>query len=435
MWGLLYVNDKHSVAKMFSSLLIAISLASLIRALPSPNSSFAPQPTDLQDRYIITLNPSSDLSHHLTLAQSLAHPSFEGTTHIYNLTSFQGYAGHFSPSAASLLGYHPDVLTFEPDQVFTLPSLPLSPTPDDESTNPSALDSRDAIHGFTKGGPSLASISQRTVLQNPTRNPIYWASPSLGFGTTIYILDSGIKTSHPDFQSRARNGYNALNPRQTIQDETGHGTHIAGIVGGRTYGVAKRASLIGVKVVDAKRQLRTSWVLDGLRFAVQDIHDKRSKKLAVVHVSVYMHSSPAWEIALRSSFDQGVTVVLPAGYEGKDDSARLTRVAPHAIVVSAADAYRKKPFWANWGRGIAVHAPGVAVMSSSLKSPEGETMSGSAQAAAFVSGMVGYFKGLPDVLMTSPTAVKAYLNKNAVPEAVELKWGPKRKWAYNGSGR
>jgi oryzin len=111
----------------------------------------------------------------------------------------------------------------------------------------------------------------------------YHYDKSAGNGTFAYVIDSGINSKHLEFGSRASNGYNAVNDDFT--DINGHGTHVAGIIGSKSFGVAKETELIAVKVF-LNRESRMSTIMDGYQWAVNDIRTKGRQSRSVVNMSL-----------------------------------------------------------------------------------------------------------------------------------------------------
>lgn len=122
------------------------------------------------------------------------------------------------------------------------------------------------------------------ALSNKKRgSSTYRYDKSAGYGTFAYILDSGINTKHVDFGGRASLGYNAVN--KDFTDVNGHGTHVAGIIGSKSFGVAKQTELIGVKVM-INNEAFVSTILDGYQWAVNDILTKNRQNRAVINMSL-----------------------------------------------------------------------------------------------------------------------------------------------------
>ncbi|KAF2148118.1 alkaline protease [Myriangium duriaei CBS 260.36] len=333
--------------------------------------------------------------------------SFDGVTHQYNISDFQGYAGHFDKATVAQLQNHKDIDHIEPDQIWSLEAL---------------ITQSQSEYG-------LSLISQKTM-----GRPGYFYDSSAGAGTWSYVVDSGINIEHREFQGRGNLGYNAVDKNaRAWGDRVGHGTHIAGIMGSKTYGVAKKTQLIAVKVVDGRDGV-FSQILDGYQWAVKDITSKGRTLKAVIHVSTYGPYTQAWERAVKAAFESKVTTVYPAGNENRDPTPRLGELSHYAIIVGATNARRYRAQFTNYGPAVTIFAPGVEIKST-WGHDGTRAVSGTAQAAAHVSGLISYFKGLETVLMPSARAVRGYIIAKSLPEAVAVPGGPKARFAYNGSGR
>ncbi|KAF2155524.1 subtilisin-like protein [Myriangium duriaei CBS 260.36] len=358
---------------------------------------------NVADRYIITFRPNANVPEHMNFVQSLHDKSpgaqatggkaFEGVTQHYNLSDFHGYAGHFDQSTINKIKSHSDVARTEADQKWSITST---------------FDQDDAP-GYGLG---LISHESGRNLHD------YLYDQSAGGGTYSYLLDSGINIEHHDLQGRAKLGYNALDPTATVWgDALGHGTHVAGIIGGRTYGVAKRTKLIAVKVVN-QGDARLSQVLDGLHWAAAHISSRRRQPNAVIHVSPSGPLSNTWEDALNAASRMGISVVVPAGDDDRDPGRRLRD-------------HRDRGRFANWGPGVDLYAPGVRIQST-WRNDDTRSLSGTAQAAAFVSGLTSYFKGLTD--LPDARTTKRHLLRESLRDVVE---DPDRErdgaFAFNGA--
>ena len=122
-----------------------------------------------------------------------------------------------------------------------------------------------------------------------------------GEGTWAYVIDSGVRVTHTEFEGRAELGHNSLEDT-TDEDNNGHGTHVSGTIAGKTVGVAKKANIVGIKAFDSNVQTGTSDILDAINWAVNDIVEKGRQKKAVINMSLskFLHhlcssSSFRWE--------------------------------------------------------------------------------------------------------------------------------------------
>jgi subtilisin family serine protease len=166
----------------------------------------------------------------------------------------------------------------------------------------------------------LARLSSIGPVTGP--NFVYtYSTEASGAGVTAYIIDTGINEKHVDFENRARKGPTFVqdDPKSSDNDVHGHGTHVAGIVGGKTYGVAKNVNLVGIKVFnDDTGTATTIDIIKALEWVVDQVRSRDSSK-AVVNLSLGGGISPAMDAAIAATVRQGIVVVVAAGNENSND--------------------------------------------------------------------------------------------------------------------
>lgn len=177
----------------------------------------------------------------------------------------------------------------------------------------------------------LARISQKANGDLST----YTHPESAGEGVTAYIVDTGININHKDFGGRARWGTNTADT--VNDDEAGHGTHVAGTVGGSTYGVAKNVSLVAVKVLGGDGSGTNTGVMKGIEWAVADAKSKGKSSKCVANMSLGGGYSAALNKTIKAATDSGITFVVAAGNESTDASTTSPASADSAITVGASD--------------------------------------------------------------------------------------------------
>ncbi|KAM3549988.1 hypothetical protein MY1884_008472 [Beauveria asiatica] len=298
---------------------------------------------------------------------------------------FTGFAGHFDTATLHLIRGHPEVQYVE-QNARMIAFAPVTQSPS------------------TWG---LARISHET---RGARNYLY--DSSSGSGTCSYIVDSGIDASHSvgpipniksvvskDFGGRAEQIKSFIGRND---DSCGHGTHVAGTIGSNTYGVAKKTTLLGIKVIDYNNHTRecegpTVGILHGLEYVAQDVARRNCPKGVVVNMSLGGSFSQASNDAVAGLVSKGFFVAVAAGNgdekKGPMDAGDVSPASESsACTVGASDGNDCIANFSNYGSMIDIHAPGVDVVS--LKNGGGTALgSGTSMATPHVAGLAAYFMG------------------------------------------
>jgi subtilisin family serine protease len=230
-----------------------------------------------------------------------------------------------------------------------------------------------------------------------------------GHGVDVYVIDTGIRLSSADLKGRVRSGVDEVDGG-SADDCNGHGTHVAGIIGGTRYGVARKAHLIAVRVLDCSGGGPVARVLQGLDWVVRD---HAAGRPAVANLSLGGAPSAAIDKAVRAMVKDGIVVTTAAGNgdssgQGIDACGTSPARTGIAITVSATDAHDTRPVWANYGRCVDLFAPGVGITSDwDTGDTATQTLSGTSMAAPAVAGAAARY--LSTHRTASPTAVRSYL--------------------------
>ncbi|CCH42752.1 putative secreted protein [Wickerhamomyces ciferrii] len=233
----------------------------------------------------------------------------------------------------------------------------------------------------------LARLSSRSGIFN--ESSLEYNYKETGKGITAYVIDSGISVTHPDFEGRAKYGVNLAggSNEPVSKDETGHGTNVAGILGSKTYGVAKDVEIIDVKVFGYGGTTYTKTILKGIEWANNDRKNKSSS--AVANLSLGGQKSQALDQAVEAAFDDGLAVIVAAGNANKDASTYSPASAKNVITVGALDDRSDTiAIYSNYGPDVDVFASGVAVesLNSQITGPPTEYY-GTSQATPVVAGL------------------------------------------------
>ncbi len=180
-----------------------------------------------------------------------------------------------------------------------------------------------------------------------------------GAGVTAYIIDTGILTTHQDFGGRASSGRDFVQNDNDAADCNGHGTHVAGTVGGTAYGVAKAVKLVGVRVLDCAGRGSNSGVIAGIDWVTAN-----AAKPAVANMSLGGSASTAVDTAVKNSIASGVTYGLAAGNESRNACSSSPSRVPEGITVGATTKNDARASYSNYGDCLDLFAPGTDITSA-----------------------------------------------------------------------
>ena len=236
---------------------------------------------------------------------------------------------------------------------------------------------QDAVVETTATTWGLDRIDQRSLPLSKT-----YTAPSAA-GVTAYVLDTGLRTTHQEFGGRASNGADFIDHNITANNDCkGHGTHVAGTIGGRTYGVAKGVKLVGVRVLDCQGSGPYSAIIAGVDWVTA-----HAVKPAVANMSLGGTTSKALDDAVNRSIAKGITYVVAAGNDNRDACAQSPARTPAAITVGATDNTDTRASFSNWGSCLDLFAPGARIESADSTSNIGvKSMSGTSMASPHVAG-------------------------------------------------
>ncbi len=226
-----------------------------------------------------------------------------------------------------------------------------------------------------------------------------------GAGVTVYVIDTGIYTANSDFGSRASFGANTVDADN--RDCNGHGTHVAGTVGGTKYGVAKLAKLVGVKALNCAG----SGTMAGIIAAVNWVTAHHVADKSVANMSLGGGKTEALNQAVNEMVDSGVFASVAAGNSNQSACNFSPASAPAAFTVAASDSEDRKATFSNHGPCVDAYAPGVAVPSDWIGSPTAtNTISGTSMASPVVAGIAAlYLSGHT----STPAATSAWIVDHA----------------------
>ncbi|MFE5711126.1 S8 family peptidase [Streptomyces sp. NPDC056501] len=218
-----------------------------------------------------------------------------------------------------------------------------------------------------------------------------------GEGVTAYVIDTGVRISHQDFGGRAAHGFDAVDNDDTADDGNGHGTHVAGTIAGTAHGVAKKAKVVAVRVLDDNGSGTTEQVVAGIDWVTQN-HSGPS----VANMSLGGGADEALDAAVQRAIASGVTFAVAAGNESSDAGQGSPSRVPEALTVASSTKDDEQSSFSNFGAVVDLYAPGSDITSAWNDSDTGvKTISGTSMASPHVAGAAVLY------LAANPTATPA----------------------------
>ncbi|MET9873851.1 S8 family peptidase [Actinacidiphila glaucinigra] len=361
-------------------------------------------PNSIPGRYIVTLAPGSDPS-------SVASAAGITPAHVYDRV-MRGFAAPLSGRQLARVRALPSVRGVEQDTTVTLPA---------EDRVPVATGRRLPI-GTPPAGTGRFWGLERVNNRAPATHG--FTVRATGAKVTAYIIDSGIDFTHPEFGGRARPGIDEMEDDRNAADCAGHGTHVAGTVGGAHTGIARAVSLVSVRVLDCEARGPNSGIIAGINWVA-----RHAVRPAVANISLGGLYSPTMNESLDALARSGVFPVVAAGNDDVSSCAISPASATEAFTVAATDRADHRAPFSNFGSCVNLNAPGVDIASAF---PNGlyAIMSGTSMAAPHVTGIAALYK---DTYGDAGFEVlKKWLVDHATRSTVAEPWGTPQLVAFTG---
>jgi subtilisin family serine protease len=248
-----------------------------------------------------------------------------------------------------------------------------------------------------------------------------------GEGVTAFIIDTGVRATHETFGGRVKGGFDAIDGDDNPDDGFGHGTHVAGTIGGTEYGLAKAVNIVPVRVLGDDGSGTTEQVVAGIDWVT-----KNHQGPSVANMSLGGGADEALDTAVQNSIASGVTYGVAAGNESADASGSSPARVAEAITVAASDINDAQAEFSNFGEIVDIYAPGVDITSSwNTDDQATNTISGTSMATPHVVGAAAlYLSANPDA---APADVATALTGAATPDKItNASPGTPNKLLYTG---
>ncbi|MBP5940569.1 S8 family peptidase [Streptomyces acidiscabies] len=350
---------------LLTATLAAATLVGGLTALPAQAAPAegkvvaAGSPTAVKDSYIVTLKSQAGLKSASVAGKNLI-KEYGGEVDKTFGAALNGYTATLSAQEARRLAADPSVASVEQNQTVRLADTT-------QSSAPWGLD----------------RVDQAALPLSGT----YTYPDSAGSGVTAYVIDTGVRITHAQISGRATYGYDAVDGDTTAADGNGHGTHVATTIAGSTYGVAKKAKIVAVRVLDNSGSGTTAGVIAGVDWVTAN-HSGPS----VANLSLGGGASASLDTAVRNSIASGVTYAIAAGNSNVDASSSSPARVTEAITVGATTNTDARASYSNYGSVLDIFAPGSSITAGWYTSDTAtNTISGTSMATPHVAGAAAVY--------------------------------------------
>ncbi|HVE71068.1 MAG TPA: S8 family serine peptidase [Thermoanaerobaculia bacterium] len=385
---------------LLSLLVLSLALPALAAGPKKAKMVKADRP--IPDHYIVVLEDRVENAN--DVADEMVSKARGRKDHVYE-HALKGFSARMSARAAEELANDPRVKYVEEDGVVSI----------------------NATQSNATWG--LDRVDQRDLPLNSTY--VYNAT---GAGVKAYIIDTGINTAHVDFGGRAIDGYDAVDNALPAADCNGHGTHVAGTVGGSTWGVAKGVTLVAVRVLDCSGNGTNAGVIAGINWVASN---HAAGQPAVANMSLGGGASTAVDDAVNAGINDGVTFAVAAGngdiFGNPQPACNYSPArVPNAITVGSTTSTDARSSFSNYGPCLDIFAPGSSITSAWYSSNTAtNTISGTSMATPHVAGAAAlYLQG--NTSASPATVASALINNSTLNKVTNPLTGSANRLLYTG---
>ncbi|GAB1101277.1 MAG: S8 family peptidase [Shewanella algae] len=250
-----------------------------------------------------------------------------------------------------------------------------------------------------------------------------------GSGVTAFVIDTGVRNTHNEFGGRASSGYDFIDNDNDSSDCNGHGTHVAGTIGGSSYGVAKNVNIVGVRVLNCSGSGTNSGVISGINWVKNNAQGP-----SVANMSLGGGASQALDDAVNAAVAAGISFVVAAGNDNSNACNYSPARAANAVTVGSTTSTDSRSSFSNYGTCLDIYAPGSSITSAWYNSNSAtNTISGTSMASPHVAGVAALY--LAENPALSPTQLTNLLVSRASSGKVgDAKTGSPNKLLYSLAG-
>mmetsp|Transcript_65333 Transcript_65333/g.141144 ORF Transcript_65333/g.141144 Transcript_65333/m.141144 type:complete len:404 (+) Transcript_65333:22-1233(+) len=376
-------------------MIYSVIAASLLASASGADLFKAPPGKQIDGQYIVRLNKGENLDalkSHITKMREVLGEHHMEPMHVYeNLASFNtvGYSVKLSEKGLDAIMREGIVSYVEEDKTVHL---------------------SDCIQ---ESDPDWGLVRTNVRDYNASKTYTYdYALGSSGLGVDAYVIDTGIYCENDDFVNKKTGtctfGFSSVTDifgTPDVTDGNGHGTHVSGTIAGQTYGVAKEADLIAVKVMSDRGSGSSSNILSGIDWVVGNA--QKTGKPSVANLSIGGGFSQTENDAIAAATDAGVVMVVAAGNDDSDACDYSPASAPEAITVGATGDDNARAYYSNYGTCLDVFGPGTDITSTWIGSPDAtNTISGTSMASPHVCGVAAKIRSVDNSLTVEQVSQK-----------------------------